>query len=197
MYQFAITTILFLLQCIFSASGKTIYGVFRSDLAREKSGQYITSFFYQGRCQILFKITYFTSYYSLNEGLIPVATDWITVLMNLAFKIHVNGKSFFGTSRRWLVKNILLIEWVCVCSVQILSVLCSGEWTGGVQARECPYSSPERGKVADVPRCAGFWQPQLLGSSLPCTDVQWVAPLHYIGNDYWSLLGCDCIYSKR
>lgn len=47
MYQFAITTIMFLLQCISSASGKTVYGVFRSELARQKSGQYITSFFYQ------------------------------------------------------------------------------------------------------------------------------------------------------
>ncbi|XP_042560875.1 integral membrane protein GPR180 [Clupea harengus] len=47
MYHFEITTITFLLQCFFYASGKTVFGIFRSDLAREHNGQYITKFFYQ------------------------------------------------------------------------------------------------------------------------------------------------------
>ncbi|KAL2087481.1 hypothetical protein ACEWY4_016309 [Coilia grayii] len=47
MYKFAAATVTFLLQCVFVVNGKTIFGVFRSDLAREKNGQYITKFFYQ------------------------------------------------------------------------------------------------------------------------------------------------------
>ncbi|XP_063068385.1 integral membrane protein GPR180 [Engraulis encrasicolus] len=47
MYTFATATVTFLLQCVFFVNGKTVSGVFRSDLARETNGQYITKFFYQ------------------------------------------------------------------------------------------------------------------------------------------------------